>query len=51
MMAIDARGGESYLKAQGLNLPQDICTAEESVRVVAALDARTARYAPEIRRP
>jgi cytochrome o ubiquinol oxidase subunit II len=45
MMAIDAQGGQSYMKAQGLNLPQDICTAEESVRVIAALDPRTARYA------
>ncbi|GLS13720.1 hypothetical protein GCM10007935_11500 [Hydrogenophaga electricum] len=45
MMAIDALGGEAYVKAQGLNLPQDICTAEESIQVLAALDSRTARYA------
>ena len=46
MMAVDALGGESYLKAQGLNLPQDICTAEESIKVVAQLNAAAARYAP-----
>lgn len=45
MMAIDALGGEAYVKAQGLNLPQDICTAEESIQVLAALDSRAARYA------
>lgn len=47
MMAIDAMGGEAYARAQGLNLPQDICTAEESVQVIAALDAKVARYASE----
>ncbi len=47
MMAIDAMGGEAYARAQGLNLPQDICTAEESVQVIAALDAKVARYASD----
>lgn len=45
MMAIDAQGGESYAKAKGLNLPQDMCSTEESIQVVAALDLRAARYA------
>jgi cytochrome o ubiquinol oxidase subunit 2 len=44
-MAIDAHGGESYLKAQGLSLPQEICTAEESIKVVAEVNLRAARYA------
>ncbi|MBL8388543.1 MAG: ubiquinol oxidase subunit II [Hydrogenophaga sp.] len=44
-MAVDAEGGQAYLKAKGLNLPQDICTADESIKVVAALDVRAARYA------
>lgn len=47
MMAIDAMGGEAYARARGLNLPQDICTAEESVQVIAALDAKVARYASD----
>ncbi|WP_368351827.1 MULTISPECIES: ubiquinol oxidase subunit II [Comamonadaceae] len=38
MMAIDANGGEAYLKAAGLNLPQDVCTAENSARVIASLE-------------
>ena len=37
MMAIDARGGQAYARAQGLNLPQDLCTAQESIATVAAL--------------
>ncbi len=38
MMAIDERGGQSYARAQGLNLPADICTVSESIATVAALD-------------
>ena len=46
MMAIDANGGEAYLKAVGLNLPQDVCTAENSARVIASLETRDATRAP-----
>lgn len=49
MMAIDARGGQSHATAKGLNLPADICTVNESIATVAALDASTfiaARYRP-----
>lgn len=44
-MALDAMGGHAYRKATGQDLPQDICTAAESVRVVASLDGLAARYA------
>lgn len=37
MMAIDAAGGEAYMKAVGMNLPQDVCTAEDAEREVALL--------------
>lgn len=40
MMAIDAAGGEAYMKAAGMNLPQDVCTVENADRVVAFLDQR-----------
>ena len=40
MMAIDENGGEAFLKAQGLNLPQDVCTVQNAAQIVAALDAR-----------
>jgi len=40
MMAIDAAGGEAYLKSAGLNLPQDVCTVRNADRVVALLDQR-----------
>lgn len=40
MMAIDARGGEAFLKASGLTLPQDVCTAVNAPQILAALDAR-----------
>ena len=40
MMAIDAAGGEAYMKAAGLNLPQDVCTVQNADRVVALLDQR-----------
>lgn len=39
MMAIDSQGGEAYLKASGQNLPQDVCTAEETSRQLLALGA------------
>ena len=38
MMAIDAAGGEAHMKAAGLNLPMDVCTVQNSDRVVALLD-------------
>lgn len=41
MMAIDAQGGEAYVKAMGLNLPQDVCTSQNAAQVVASLDAAT----------
>ena len=40
MMAIDAQGGDAYVRAAGLNLPQDICTPQNATQVVAALDIR-----------
>ena len=40
MMAIDERGGRAYMKAQGLDLPQDVCTVENSVQLVAQIEAR-----------
>lgn len=43
MMAIDEMGGQSYQKAQGLDLPQDVCTAAELVQDVAVLDAAQER--------
>ncbi|MFM6992582.1 MAG: ubiquinol oxidase subunit II [Rhodoferax sp.] len=42
MMAIDAKGGEAYVRSAGLNLPQDVCTPENATQVVAALEARHA---------
>ncbi|MFT4193557.1 ubiquinol oxidase subunit II [Ottowia sp.] len=39
MMAIDARGGEAYVKAQGLNLPQALCTADSGPIVLAPAPA------------
>ena len=39
MMAIDANGGDAYVRAMGLNLPQDVCTSENAAQVVASLDA------------
>lgn len=42
MMSIDERGGEAFMKAQGLNLPQDVCTVDNAAQVVAALEARHA---------
>nr|WP_315478242.1 ubiquinol oxidase subunit II [uncultured Rhodoferax sp.] len=40
MMAIDAQGGDAYVRSAGLNLPQDICTPQNATQVVAALDIR-----------
>ncbi len=37
MMAIDENGGAAYLKASGLNLPQDVCTVGNAAQVVASL--------------
>ena len=42
MMAIDERGGQAYMKAAGLNLPQDVCTSQNAAQVVASLDERHA---------
>ena len=42
MMAIDALGGDAYVRAAGLNLPQDVCTAQNASQIVAALEARNA---------
>lgn len=42
MMTIDERGGEAYMKAMGLNLPQDVCTIDNAGQIVAALEARHA---------
>jgi cytochrome o ubiquinol oxidase subunit 2 len=39
MMSIDEKGGEAYVKAQGLNLPQDVCTTQNADQVVASLSA------------
>lgn len=49
MMAIDAMGGARYVRAKGLNLPQEVCTAEEAVQLVAQMDAPVARSAPSRR--
>lgn len=46
VMAIDANGGEAYLKAAGLNLPQDVCTAGNAVQILAALQPPAAPGAP-----
>lgn len=40
MMAIDARGGEAYVKAVGLTLPQDLCTASNAPEILAELESR-----------
>ena len=42
MMAIDAKGGAAYVKAAGLNLPQDVCSVENADEVVALLEQRGA---------
>lgn len=49
MMAIDAMGGARYVRAKGLNLPQEVCTAEEAVQRVAQMDAPAARTTPSRR--
>lgn len=40
MMAIDENGGDAYVRAVGLNLPQDVCTSQNAAQVVASLEAR-----------
>ena len=45
MMAIDEMGGEAYIKAAGLNLPQDVCTVKNADSVVALLDQQRAQAA------
>lgn len=40
MMAIDENGGQSYARANGLNLPQDLCTSDNAPRIVAQLASR-----------
>ena len=42
MMAIDENGGDAYVRAMGLNLPQDVCTSKNAAQVVASLEARHA---------
>ena len=42
MMAIDSNGGEAFLKASGLNLPQDVCTVDNAAQVVASLQSPNA---------
>ncbi|WP_353235549.1 ubiquinol oxidase subunit II [Diaphorobacter ruginosibacter] len=43
MMAIDAAGGEAFMKSSGLNLPQDVCTVQNADSVVALLDSQRAQ--------
>jgi cytochrome o ubiquinol oxidase subunit 2 len=45
MMAIDASGGDAYVRAVGLNLPQDWCTPQNATQVVADLNIRNAERA------
>jgi cytochrome o ubiquinol oxidase subunit 2 len=45
MMAIDARGGASYVRAMGLSMPQDVCTVQNADQVIAALETRNASRA------
>lgn len=42
MMAIDALGGEAFVKANGLTLPQDVCTAGNAPQILAALQPAAA---------
>ena len=42
MMAIDARGGEAFLKATNAALSGEVCTASDAPRIVAALESDTA---------
>ncbi|MCO4094968.1 MAG: ubiquinol oxidase subunit II [Acidovorax sp.] len=42
MMVIDERGGEAYMRAAGLNLPQDVCTSQNAAQVMASLEAQLA---------
>lgn len=47
MMAIDENGGEAYLRAQGLNLPQDVCTSANAAQIMAALEAHPTPALPQ----
>jgi cytochrome o ubiquinol oxidase subunit 2 len=40
MMAIDELGGQTYMKAQGYNLPQNVCTVGNTPQLVAQLEVR-----------
>ena len=44
-MAVDARGGASYVRAMGLSMPQDVCTVQNADQVIAALETRNASRA------
>ena len=49
MMAIDANGGRANAVAKGLSQQADVCTVQESVSTVAALDKGvflSTRYRP-----
>ncbi|MCD2511958.1 ubiquinol oxidase subunit II [Comamonas endophytica] len=45
MMAIDKAGGQSYMRAKGLNLSGDICTTEDAAKITAALEPGVASEA------
>ncbi len=45
MMSIDERGGQSYARAMGLNLPQDVCTSDNAALVLAQLESVDAQNA------
>ena len=47
MMAIDENGGEAYVRAMGLNLPQDVCTTQNAAQIVAALESRSTPVLPQ----
>jgi cytochrome o ubiquinol oxidase subunit II len=42
MMAIDANGGDAYVRAVGMNLPQDVCTPQNATQIVATLSSPAA---------
>ena len=47
MMAIDENGGDAYVRAAGLNLPQDICTPQNATQMAAALQSRPTPALPQ----
>ena len=51
MMAIDENGGQAYLRAQGLNLPQDVCTSQNAAQIVAALEQRPLQQPAAVANP